>query len=617
MDDNVIFQNSNTDWFMKILSFFNSTNNKIIATLIIIGVLLVIIEIISLWHIFNKAGKKGFASIIPVYNIMCLLNISNQPGYYLILLFIPIINLFPIYNISMGLARVFQKKPSFGWGLVLLNPIFMLKLAFDDSGYDKDYYYTSVDATPVTNIASKSGIDDYNQGLIFDPKDNVDDVVASAPLDPYINGQVIGEENDMSYFGMSDKAANNIIQGGDVLVNNTLNNNEPVQTSTIPEPVIPFKATTNQTVVDAPVKMSLEQLLGGAKAESSSNENAPLEKEVTNNSVQTSSINPDIILGVSPVTTPDNSSFIENISNNDAVISQPQSTNNDNLNDLINIASTDIDMPASNSAGLEELIPVDKVDESTNENINQDFIDNSISSILGIDPNSLEAVPIEPVKEQPTATEPIIEELQREEPPAVINNELVQNNQNSNNNPEIDINSLLGLGDIAPVPVIKKEEITSEQLPIENNTSSESNPLSVTTSNVIPEVVPVPSPVTIKEVTDISNTAPAVVNNATTIAETTPILTPVSPSNNFDLNNFLNSNGFDTTKTESENTVELGKIESYVGQPNPTIIPPNPDKDIFIPHEEEKKAPVDKVCPNCGAKIPPESKFCNLCGKAV
>ena len=39
----------------------------------------VLILIISMWKIFTKAGKPGWAAIVPIYNIIVLLEIVCKP----------------------------------------------------------------------------------------------------------------------------------------------------------------------------------------------------------------------------------------------------------------------------------------------------------------------------------------------------------------------------------------------------------------------------------------------------------------------------------------------------------------------------------------------------------
>ena len=48
----------------------------------------VILVIASFWKVFTKAGKPGWAAIIPIYNIIVLLEIVGKPIWWIILFFI-------------------------------------------------------------------------------------------------------------------------------------------------------------------------------------------------------------------------------------------------------------------------------------------------------------------------------------------------------------------------------------------------------------------------------------------------------------------------------------------------------------------------------------------------
>src|ERR1700748_439146 len=48
-----------------------------------------VIMIIAHWKIFEKAGKPGWAAIIPIYNIIVLLEIIGKPVWWIIMFLIP------------------------------------------------------------------------------------------------------------------------------------------------------------------------------------------------------------------------------------------------------------------------------------------------------------------------------------------------------------------------------------------------------------------------------------------------------------------------------------------------------------------------------------------------
>ena len=98
--------------------------------------LLSVVVIISIWKIFKKAGKPGWAAIIPIYNMYVLLKIVGRPGLWLILYFIPIANIIFHLVVAMDLAKVFNKSKVFGIVLLwLFSFIGYLMLGFGKSTY--------------------------------------------------------------------------------------------------------------------------------------------------------------------------------------------------------------------------------------------------------------------------------------------------------------------------------------------------------------------------------------------------------------------------------------------------------------------------------------------------
>lgn len=95
----------------------------------------VILAVAGMWKIFTKAGKPGWASIIPIYNFYILLEIIGRPGWWVILYFIPFVNFVVMILVALDLARVFGKSTLFAIGLILFPFIFYLLLGFGDATY--------------------------------------------------------------------------------------------------------------------------------------------------------------------------------------------------------------------------------------------------------------------------------------------------------------------------------------------------------------------------------------------------------------------------------------------------------------------------------------------------
>ena len=98
-----------------------------------VGGLVSILTIVSLWKIYKKAGKPGWASIIPIYNIIVLLQIADLPLWYLLLLIIPFANIYAVFKIYIELAHKFGKSTGFGVATVFFSIVCFPILAFDKS----------------------------------------------------------------------------------------------------------------------------------------------------------------------------------------------------------------------------------------------------------------------------------------------------------------------------------------------------------------------------------------------------------------------------------------------------------------------------------------------------
>ena len=104
-----------------------------IGLILYLGIIVLLIA--SIWKIFTKAGKPGWASIIPIYNIIVLLEIINKPVWWIVLFLVPFVNFVIIIIVYVELAKVFGKSTGFGIGLVLLGVVFFPMLAFGDATY--------------------------------------------------------------------------------------------------------------------------------------------------------------------------------------------------------------------------------------------------------------------------------------------------------------------------------------------------------------------------------------------------------------------------------------------------------------------------------------------------
>lgn len=128
--------------------------------LIIVYLLILIVCVAGMWKVFTKAGKPGWACIIPIYNLIVILEIVGKPVWWFLLFLIPCVNfVFIIWTYNL-LSKSFGKSEGFTVGLVLLGPIFMCILGFGDAVYLGP-------SAAEANAANRFGANDYQK-----PSDN-------------------------------------------------------------------------------------------------------------------------------------------------------------------------------------------------------------------------------------------------------------------------------------------------------------------------------------------------------------------------------------------------------------------------------------------------------------
>lgn len=117
------------------------------ATFLIIFIVILLLAICALmivsnWIIFQKAGRPGWASIIPVYSSIVSLQVARLSPF---LIFILLATFIPYVGTLIGLAfnivvniftgKAFNKGAGFICGMIFLPIVFYPILAFGDSQY--------------------------------------------------------------------------------------------------------------------------------------------------------------------------------------------------------------------------------------------------------------------------------------------------------------------------------------------------------------------------------------------------------------------------------------------------------------------------------------------------
>ena len=91
--------------------------------------------LVAYWKMFVKAGRPGWTAIIPIYNVIVLMQIIGKPEWWFLLFLIPGVNIVFCIIAMIALARAFGKSDGFAIGLFLLPFVFIPMLAFGNAQY--------------------------------------------------------------------------------------------------------------------------------------------------------------------------------------------------------------------------------------------------------------------------------------------------------------------------------------------------------------------------------------------------------------------------------------------------------------------------------------------------
>ena len=106
-------------------AIFGAIFGAIMIPIIVVAIL----SIVAMWMLFTKCGEAGWKSIIPIYNLVVMLQIVGISPLWILVLFVPVVGsiIFLIVTIAadIRLAKGFGKSEGFAVGLILLNFILL------------------------------------------------------------------------------------------------------------------------------------------------------------------------------------------------------------------------------------------------------------------------------------------------------------------------------------------------------------------------------------------------------------------------------------------------------------------------------------------------------------
>ncbi len=108
----------------------------IVAVVLLVQLAVVVVEVAAFWRIFTKAGERGWAAIVPVYNLIVLQRIVQRPTWWVFLWFVPGASAVVAVIVLVELAERFGRSGWFSVGLIALAPIFAPILGLGSSRYN-------------------------------------------------------------------------------------------------------------------------------------------------------------------------------------------------------------------------------------------------------------------------------------------------------------------------------------------------------------------------------------------------------------------------------------------------------------------------------------------------
>jgi Family of unknown function (DUF5684) len=112
-----------------------AADGGIVGTMLLLMGAVYLVFFVATWKLYTKAGRPGWASLIPIYNTVVFCQICGRSGWLTLALMIPGVNVIISIMLTLDLARVFGRGAGFVLGLIFLSPIFFPILAFGSSRY--------------------------------------------------------------------------------------------------------------------------------------------------------------------------------------------------------------------------------------------------------------------------------------------------------------------------------------------------------------------------------------------------------------------------------------------------------------------------------------------------
>ncbi len=99
----------------------------------ILLVLTLLVHYATLWRIFQKAGRKAWEGLIPLYNLFIWLKLMQKPGWWFLLFLIPGVNFLMVIIMHVETVKMFGHRGFFSGLIAIFLPwVYLPYLAFNE-----------------------------------------------------------------------------------------------------------------------------------------------------------------------------------------------------------------------------------------------------------------------------------------------------------------------------------------------------------------------------------------------------------------------------------------------------------------------------------------------------
>ncbi len=106
----------------------------IVVVFMLLGLAISIFMIVCMWRLFSKANQPGWASIIPIYNMIVFFKIGGKPWYWILLMLIPIVDIVLAILVLQSFLKAYGKGSAGSVLLAIFFPVFYYPyLAFSNN----------------------------------------------------------------------------------------------------------------------------------------------------------------------------------------------------------------------------------------------------------------------------------------------------------------------------------------------------------------------------------------------------------------------------------------------------------------------------------------------------